>query len=266
MKVAIRDDDTSYFTKPADLQKAYDFLSDEDCVSLSVVPYTVPVHRGDVYPYGKKIAMDYYDIAKNMELLEYLKENYKQGKIDILLHGYSHEYKLLKKKWIAEMKWKSGNQLKKEIAKGKKHLEKLLNISISVFVAPNNSIDRKAMSVLEELQMDYSGIIGVGDRKLNLRYIYNFIVRWGFRIIKKIQYPCIMNYGKHKELNAYTLDDYERLIYEYHICKKKKSPFVIYTHYWQLNTNDKSKKLIEQIYNYVIKDVAKIVPLSECFK
>ena len=74
MKVAIRDDDTSYFTKPADLQKAYDFLSDEDCVSLSVVPYTVPVHRGDVYPYGKKIAMDYYDIAKNMELLEYLKD------------------------------------------------------------------------------------------------------------------------------------------------------------------------------------------------
>ena len=37
MKVAIRDDDTSYFTKPKDLQRAYDFLNEDDCVSLSVV-------------------------------------------------------------------------------------------------------------------------------------------------------------------------------------------------------------------------------------
>ena len=57
MKVAIRDDDTSYFTKPKDLQRAYDFLNEDDCVSLSVVPYTVPVHRDDVFPYGKEIGM-----------------------------------------------------------------------------------------------------------------------------------------------------------------------------------------------------------------
>ena len=34
----------------------------------------------------------------------------------------------------------------------------------------------------------------------------------------------------------------------------------------QLNTDEKAKKLIKQIYNYVIKDGAEIVPLSECFK
>ena len=78
MKVAIRDDDTSYFTKPKDLQRAYDFLNEDDCVSLSVVPYTVPVHRDDVFPYGKEIGMGYYDIAENTELLEYLKKKYKQ--------------------------------------------------------------------------------------------------------------------------------------------------------------------------------------------
>ena len=64
MKVAIRDDDTSYFTKPKDLQRAYDFLNEDDCVSLSVVPYTVPVHRDDVFPYGKEIGMGYYDIKE----------------------------------------------------------------------------------------------------------------------------------------------------------------------------------------------------------
>ena len=114
MKVAIRDDDTSYFTKPKDLQRAYDFLNEDDCVSLSVVPYTVPVHRDDVFPYGKEIGMGYYDIAENTELLEYLKKKYKQGKVDILLHGYSHEYQLSENKWLAEMKWKSSSQLRKE--------------------------------------------------------------------------------------------------------------------------------------------------------
>ena len=164
------------------------------------------------------------------------------------------------------MKWKSSKQMKNEIPKGKKHLESLLDMNITVFVAPNNSIDKRAISVIEDLQMDYSGIIGVMDRKINLKYIHNFIRRWGFRAIKKAQYPGVMNYGKHKELNAYTVDNYERLIYEYHICKEKNVPFVIYTHYWQLNTDERAKILIEQIYNYVIKDGAEIVPLSECLK
>lgn len=266
MKVAIRDDDTSYFTRPDDLKKAYDFLNENDCVSLSVVPYTVPVHRNDVFPYGEKIEMGKYNIAENKELINYLKEQYSQGKVDLLLHGYSHEYQFRNKKWIAEMKWKSEDQLRRELPEGKKHLEKIFDVDISVFVAPNNSIDKKAISVIEGLQMDYSGIIGIGDRKINLSYVVNFIKRWGFRVIKKVQYPGIMNYGKHKELNAYTLDDYERLIYEYHICKHKNVPFVIYTHYWQLNTDEKVKELIKQIYNYVIQDGAEIVPLRECFK
>lgn len=45
------------------------------------MPYTVPVHRDDVFPYGKEIGMGYYDIAENTELLEYLKEKYKQEKL-----------------------------------------------------------------------------------------------------------------------------------------------------------------------------------------
>lgn len=266
MKVAIRDDDTSFFTRPEDLKQAYDFLRAGDCVSLSVVPYTVPVHRDDVFPYGEGIKRDYYDIAKNTELLQYLKEGYQSGQYDILLHGYSHEYAFCKDHWVAEMKWKDNGQLKRELPEGKRHLEKLLEISISVFVAPNNSIDQKAIAVLEELKMNYSGIIGLRDRKVNIRYLINFVRRWGYRLIKRVQYPGVLNYGKHKELNAYTVDQYERLVYEYRICKKKNVPFVIYTHYWQLNTDERAKALIKKIYQYVVEDGAEIVPLSECFQ
>lgn len=266
MKVAIRDDDVSYFTNPQELMKAYDFLSEDDCVSLSIVPFTVPVHRGDVFPYGEGIRNDYYDIADNRELLSFIRDGSRKGRYDCLLHGYSHEYRLQGKQWIAEMKWKSKDQLKKDLTEGKQHLEMLLGIPIFVFVAPNNSIDQKAISVIEELKMDYSGIIMYHDRNINLRYIINFIKRWSFRVLKKIQYPGILNYGKHKELAAYTVDDYERLVYEYHVCKKKKVPFVIYTHYWQLNRDEKVKRLLKKIYKYAKNDGAQVVPLSQCFE
>lgn len=49
MKFAIRDDDTSFFTRPEELLSAYDFVA-EGPISLSVVPRTVPHHEKGVPP------------------------------------------------------------------------------------------------------------------------------------------------------------------------------------------------------------------------
>ena len=264
MKFAIRDDDTSFFTKPDDLEKAYDFLNG-GCVSLSVVPWTVPVHKDDVFPYGKGIEYGFYDVADNHELIDYLKEQIPQGKYDILLHGFSHEYSKIDGVWKAEMLWKSHDQLHEELPKGKTHLEDLFGSPISVFVAPNNAINQNAISVIEDLGMDYSGIIQKNDRRVDMRYLVNFAKRWGYRAAKKIPYPGILDYGKHKELIAYTLDNYDRLVFEYQACKRKKQPFVVYTHYWQVNENPAIKDLLKRIYEFITKDGAELVALSECF-
>ncbi len=264
MKFAIRDDDTCFFTKPSELEDAYDFI-DKGCISLSVVPYTVPIHKDNVFPYGEGIDYGFYDINSNPELLDYLRNQVANGKYDILLHGYSHEYSKVNEIWTAEMIWKSQQQLERELTKGKRHLEELLGKRISVFVAPNNSINQKAISVIEELGMNYSGIIQKNDRKINARYLINFIRRWGYRAVLKIPYPGVLNYGKHKELIAFTLDNYDRLIKEYQACKKRGEPFVVYSHYWQINQNPNIKELLMRITDYVIKDGAELVPLSECF-
>jgi len=245
MKFAIRDDDTSYFTKPEELEAAYDFVK-EGCVSLSVVPFAVPVHKDCVFPYGENIEYGYYDIANNEVLIDYLKNQKGAGKFDFLLHGYSHEYKKIDGAWQSEMMWKSKEQLESELSEGKRHLEELLSCDISVLVAPNNHIDKKAISVCEKLGMNFSGIIGFNDRKFSFRYIINFIKRCSCRAFKKIQYPGVLNYGKHKELVAFTLDNFERLKYEYNECKKRNQPFVIYTHYWSINKSSENKKYLKQ--------------------
>lgn len=265
MKVAIRDDDTAFFTHPEDLKRAYDFVRPGDCVSLSVVPFTVPIHRDDVTPYGKDLLYKCYALGDNKELVDYLRSETQNRTYDILLHGYSHEYQQSSGKWLAEMLWKSEQQLSAELPEGKKYLEQLLNCHISVFVAPNNAINQKAIASVEQMGMHYSGIIGFNDRAFNMKYLINLVKRWYFRLRYKVQYPGVLDYGKHKELSAYTLDSYERLVREYEICKKKDVPFVVYTHYWQLNQQSHSKQLLMKLYDYVVDDGAQIVPLSECF-
>ena len=265
MKFAIRDDDTSFFTKPDDLNNAYDFL-EEGCISLSVVPFSVPVHKDNVFPYGKDIPYGFYDLADNNELVEYLKENAKDGKYDILLHGFSHEYKKVDGTWKAEMVWKTPSQLQEEIIKGKQYLEELFNRPVTVFVAPNNAINQNAISVIEGLGMDYSGIIQKNDRKVDGKYILNYVKRWGYRAIKGIPYPGVLDYGMHKELVAFTLDRYDRLVDEYRACKKRGQPFVVYTHYWQVNQDTKIKELLRKISDFVLNDGAELVSLSRCFE
>ena len=265
MKVAFRDDDTSYFTKPEEILNAYDFLEKEECVSLSVVPYTVPMHRDDVFPYGRGIAPGYYDIENNHELIAFLKKNVFVGKYDILLHGYSHQYQKDRDRWVSEMLWKPEERLMKELYEGKSKLESIFEKEISVFVAPNNDISREGIHTIEKLGMDYSGIIQLRDRDVDLLYVKNFLRRWMLRVIYKIPYPGILQYSGHKELVAYTIDSYERLVFEYEMCKKRNVPFVVYSHYWQINANPRTKEILTGIYQYVKSDGASIVSLSECF-
>ena len=67
MLFAIRDDDTSYFTKPEELRKAYDFVK-EGIISLSVVYNTVPIHKDNVFPYGENLEYKLYTI-ENLSLI-----------------------------------------------------------------------------------------------------------------------------------------------------------------------------------------------------
>ena len=263
IKFAIRDDDISYFTTPQELEDVYSFI-EEGAISLSVVPFTVPYH-GDVSPYGAKLDYRCYAIGKNAELTKYLREKVKNGRFDILLHGYSHEYKKLNNVWIPEMLWKPEKQLEKELSVGKKYLENLFEHTIKIFVSPNNKIDRKGIKVINKLGLDLSGIIAHNDRPVEIKYLMNYVYRWMYRSIYGIQYGGLLDYRGHKELTAYSVDTFDRLRYEYEMCKENKNPFVIYTHYWNLLRNNDEMEKLRKIVLYVLNDGVELVPLSSLF-
>ena len=265
MRFAIRDDDTSFFTKKDDLIKAYDFI-EQGCVSLSLVPSSVGMHKDCIFPYGySNRNKQQQNIEENKELIAWLFDQHKNGHIDILLHGYSHEYKRKKNKWCSEMIWKDKKILSKEIKEGKERIESLLECKITVFVAPNNHINSKGISIIENLKMNYSGTIGFFDRKLTVRYLVNFVKRWVYRLVNHYSSSMVFDYGKHKELQAYPVDNWKRLKDEFDLCKKSGNDFVVYTHYWKINNDNSTKELLKKIYNYAIENGAVLAPLSSLF-
>ncbi len=260
MRFAIRDDDTSYFTKPEELEQAYSFVK-EGPISLSVVPYTVPEHEKGVTPYGPGIPFGYYPVGDSSALVEYLK----RGSYDLMLHGYSHEYRKTDGGWLPEMMWKDEGRIHREMTRGKEYLESVFDRPVRVFVAPSNKVDQRTIRSVEALGMHYSGIIDHRDRDLSARYVLNYIRRWSYRVFTGLRIPDVLDYGGHREMVSYPLDNLEKLLREYALCRKRGAPFSVYTHYWELNSNPQRKALLEAVYNHAIADGARLVGLSDCF-
>ena len=261
MKFAIRDDDTSFFTKPEELLRAYDFV-EKGPVSLSVVPFAVPHHEKGVLPYGEGIPFGYYPIGDAPEIVAFLKDS----DFDLMLHGYSHEYRQIGGQWYPEMLWKDAGRILEELREGKAYLEGLFGRPFRVFIAPNNAVDSRAIRAVEALGMDFSGIIRHRDRDFSLPYARCYLRRWTYRALSGLRIPDVLDYGKHRELAPFPLDDLDMLKREYQAAKKRGAPFTVYTHYWQLNRDAGLKTLLREIYTYAMEDGAELTALSACFR
>ena len=268
---AIRDDDTSYYTHPEELAAVYKGIWDTVPVSLSVVPFAAPFKQG--HPHFRRdnpLNESLKPLNENQELVCFLQNLLKENKIEIMLHGYSHEYKKIRGKWIAECMWKSGKQLRKEIIKGKRYLENLLGVKIKVFVPPSNRINSKGIQVIEETGMDLSAILGPwGDRPFSLAYLTAWICRWSYWLLYKGPYPYVLDLGRHKELVAYSLTpstDWRKLIKRLKLCAQIGAPFVVATHYWEVNEYLELKDKLYQLVKMAIDLGAKPVRVSICYR
>ncbi len=264
MIFSIRDDDTCFFTKPEELQSAYDFV-EEGSVSLSVIPYAYPYHAEDK-PFGENIPEGLYDFAENAELAEFLRENVRIGKNEILLHGYSHKYRRQSGRWIPEMTWKNADELYAQIRDAKEHVETVLNTTVRVFVAPSNEIGVQGIDIIEKLGMDYSGIIGRRpDRRFSLLYAWNYIHKTIYETARHIPYSGVYRYPGHRELYAHPLKDFSSMERIFSYCRDRDLPFAVYTHYWDLNRDPIRKRTLEQLYRLALSAGCPPAPLSACF-
>jgi len=151
MKIIIRDDDTSYFTSPALLERIYGRLWQHDHpVSLAVIP----AQRSDTRveyrpgsPYDPSIAPEYRGLAKdhpitlNRELCAFLNAQAKTGLIEICLHGYNHSYLEFtsENRTLIEQKLTDGHAMLREA---------LPDAPIQTFIAPYDELSAIAVETV----------------------------------------------------------------------------------------------------------------------
>jgi hypothetical protein len=269
LRIAIRDDDTCFYTKPAELAQLYETLWDRIPVSLSVVPNSVPAHRWHRF---KTDARD--DECRwlhlNKELVSFLREKIREGRIEVMLHGFTHEFRRSGGSWLPECLWKTPERLMEEVLQGKTYLEDLLESPVRVFVPPGNAIAAAGILAIESAGLDLSGILGRRvDRPLSAAYAAAYFRRWAYRARNGAPYPFPLRVGKHWELTAHALtprsnpDSLRRSLQR--ACEIG-APFVLATHYWEVGSVSGLSDTFRALVNEALSLGAVPSTVSECLR
>ena len=196
MRFSIRDDDISYFTTNALLEKVYDGI--DVPISFAVIPF---VHRSACFVNsGQK---DMYPVGDNKTLVRFLRDKIENGTASIILHGYSHRQDTGKHEFESDI------DLSEKVNEGKRYLEDVFDTKVKSFVAPNHAFSRNGMKAVIDNGLDIIGSPSLLKRPvmMNIRYIWNMKKLLAFRITHEpgIRYPYPINFGTHKELYCYGI-------------------------------------------------------------
>ena len=120
MYFCIRDDDTSYFTSPNELERAYSDITKHGPVSLAIIPFC-RAGRSRGLPAAARERWSVHPLHENEALVRYLRQGIADGRFEAMLHGYHHDE--------PDVRWEfvEGSDLADKVKKGKQYLEDVLH-------------------------------------------------------------------------------------------------------------------------------------------
>lgn len=242
MKFVIRDDDLNFFSKSEDIERWYaDIFAQHIPVGFSTIPFVKP--ESDVYTAGAAFEEKEYPISGNAELVAYVRSN---PLIEILQHGTTHETV------GGVFEYANPNIPRDEAARGREELEKTFGTTVNIFVPPHDWIGRSGVFAIEAAHLDIIRGRGAGLRNVVFRsqYLFIFFRMLAYKLFHSFKtkipaYPFVLDFGKHKEVCSYRLEDtdvFEGLEY----AQRKNGIFIVVTHL-HFYTDEKKKRLRELI-------------------
>lgn len=235
MEFCIRDDDTSYFTMPDDLEKVYGPFTKGGPVSLAVVPFhragtsgCVPDQfrgRGTVHP-----------LHENQPLVRYLRNGVSTGRFEIMLHGYHHD----ESNGVPE--FLSRADLSQRVSRGRKYLEDLLGTKIRVFVPPGNAIGAAGLRAIARERLHLGGTAGVrsGWSPVSLATWRTWIRLRKWRKSGGMGIPWILDLGDHREIQGNAVTPaaiFEDNQSRFQTALSIGGVFCVATHYWEMKAS-----------------------------
>lgn len=232
MQFCIRDDDTSFFTSPEQLERAYGDVTRWGPVSLAVVPF----HRAGTskgVPEKFRGRWSVHPIHENPDLVEYLRQGTAAGRYEVMLHGYYHDEP------DGRFEFQTDHDLAYRVRHGREYLEDLIGSPIRMFVPPRNTIGRNGLRAIAKAGLHLGGVAGLRSgwplSSARSWRLWLQLRRW--RTSGGVGLPWVLDLGDHREIagNAVT---------PVSICRENEASFTealtldgvfcAATHYWEL--------------------------------
>jgi len=233
MYFCIRDDDTSYFTSPDDLERAYGEITKYGPVSLAIIPFCKAGTSKGI-PQRFKRRWSIHALHENSELVDYLRSGVAAGRYEAMLHGYHHDEEDRLFEFIG------ADDLARRVREGRKYLEDLLRTTIRVFVPPRNGIRRQGLQAIAAEGLHLGGAAGLrtGWDPLSSSAWANWWRLRKWRATGGRGVPWVLELGDHREIsgNAVTpSSNPQENEARYDCARNLGGVFCLATHYWELD-------------------------------
>jgi hypothetical protein len=230
----IRDDDTSFFTSPDELDKAYGEITRWGPVSLAVVPFHRAGNSKGV-PAKFRGQMTIHPLHENENLVGYLCQAVAAGRFEIMLHGYHHDEPNGGGEFVV------GSDLPRKALEGRRYLEDLLHTRVRVFVPPRNAIACDGLRAIVKAGLHLGGTGGVRSGWPILRWSTwaNWYAVRKRKLTGGLGVPWILNLMDHHEIPGNAVTPVASFAVNKAVFEETLrigGIFCAATHYWELNT------------------------------
>jgi len=260
VRIALRDDDTCYFTSPADLERVYSDVWQRVPVCLATVPFAVGYPRVGI-PESEWHSGRRFPLEQNRELVAWLRQNIPARRVTIALHGYTHE------DYANGFEFQAAPDLDRRIAEGRAYLEQLLGTPIRVFVPPHNALSKRGLDAVSRAGLNVLGSF-LSFRPSNRPFDAHALSNW-WRIQRfrratgrdradPLVYPHPLRYRRHAEFGCHGLipsTTLEQLAAGLDEARRFGGDFCLATHYWEVDERLKSTLMRFLDYAEKIPDV-----------
>jgi predicted deacetylase len=240
VKVAIRDDDTCYFTAPEDLERVYGGVWEAAPVCLATVPFAVGYERVGI-PERHWQGGEPFALERNAPLVAYIKELVARGRATVALHGYTHE------DYANGYEFQAAPDPLRRIREGRRYLQAQLGAAISIFVPPHNALSRRALDAVSRERLNLLGSFisfRPSLRRWDVRTPSNwwrvrrYRARTGRTRSSSFVYPHVLRYARHAEFGCHALvpgTTIDALTAAFDEARDAGGDFCVATHYWEVD-------------------------------
>ena len=257
MRVALRDDDTSFFTDPDRLEAVYHDVWDRLPVSLAVVPKAAGF-ADKAIPEKYWQAERAFPLEENAPLVSYLKQQIAAGRVTITQHGYTHE------DFPGGYEFQAAPDLEQRLAEGRSYLERVLDTRLTMFVPPHNALSKRGFEAISRAGLNLLGTflsfrpsLRPWDRYTpgNWWRIRQYRSRTGRTKADRLIYPHVLRYANHAEFGCHSLipgTTVAELVAGFEEARRAGGHFCIATHYWEVDTvlKDVLRRVLDHVTTY----------------